>query len=119
MAANNKHYIMSASDECDYKNFQSPLNSLSTVFSMEFVDTILPSTPEGLDKVLRPQDSKYLFELPSDQQIDSYNQIFPRIMNIIQELQETLPKVSIRDDYSLQPKAVSLRMPLKRNTLVS
>ena len=109
---------MSTFDENDCNCFRASLQSLSTVGSMELIDNF-PSPTACRFSPLKPKDCKSLFKEPSEETGIIYASVFPRVLDIIKELQETLPPVNIKDDYSVQPKTVFLRVPLKRKTLVS
>jgi hypothetical protein len=85
---------------------------------MELVDSVASPFPTKSGP-LKPKEWKSLQEEPSEETSIIYASLFPRVLDIIKELQETLPAVNIKDDYSLQPKPVFLRIPLKRNTVVS
>ena len=109
---------MSTFDENDCNSFRASLQSFSTVGSMELIDSF-PSPIGCKSSPLNPKDCKSLFKVPKEQTSIIYASVFPRVLDIIQELHETLPPVNIKDDYSFQPKAVFLRVPVKRKTLVS
>lgn len=109
---------MSTLDENDCAYYFSSLRSISTVCSMEIVDTLPCSVPDPCAKLQRPKDKKSLFENLDEEQIGKYNKLYSQVSNIIQELQSVLPPVCIRDECSLQAKTVVLRVPLRRNTLL-
>ena len=109
---------MSTLNEIDCAYYSSSQRSISTVCSMEIVDTLPCSVSDPCPKIQSPKVNRSLFEYLDEEQIETYNKLYPQISNIIQELQSVLPPVCIRDECSLQAKSVVLRVPLRRNTLV-
>lgn len=108
---------MSAFDENDCAYYHSPLRSLSTMCSIETADNLESLLQSHCGKVHLPEDHRLLFEIPNEQQSETYNKTFWQVQNVIQELQNTLPPVCIKDECSIQPKPVVLRIPMKRNTI--
>lgn len=63
-----------------------------------------------------PQNHINAFEFPSQETIDRYSKTYSDLEPILSHLEETSEKISIRDDYSLQPSDIILRIPKRRNT---
>lgn len=66
-------------------------------------------------KLIRPKASEHLFHFPIGLQ-EKYQKIFQEVEKIIEELQDKINFVSVRDDCSIKPKSVTLVMPIRKKT---
>lgn len=63
-----------------------------------------------------PHSHQFVFEFPSEETIDKYSKMSPALEQTLSYLEETMNRVNIRDDCSIQPNSVILRFPKRRNT---
>ena len=66
-------------------------------------------------KIIRPKDTKHLFNFPNGLE-SSYEKLFNKVEEIIEEIQNKVNFASVRDDCSVKPKSVMLLMPIRKKS---
>lgn len=66
-------------------------------------------------KPIRPKDTEHLFNFPKGLET-SYEKLFNKVEQIIEEIQNKVNFANIRDDCSVKPKSVMLVMPIRKKT---
>ena len=101
--------ISNISDNSFGKVFNSPN---STQDSIETTDSLLlDQFFDDQKSPQKPSDCKFLFESLSFETCDHYNYLFTKLGVILEELEETLPCVNIRDDCTIKAKPVLMMLP--------
>jgi hypothetical protein len=67
------------------------------------------------NQVLRPEDYCYLFDFPTGARED-HARLIQKIESIVEVLQDRVIFANVRDDCSLLPKKIMLRLPNRKQT---
>ncbi|OMJ95854.1 hypothetical protein SteCoe_573 [Stentor coeruleus] len=88
--------------------------------SLETTESLLTDQlSDGMTSPKKPSDNKFLFKYLHSDTYDYYDDLFQRLDNILVELEENLPCVSIRDDCAIKAIPILIQLPGRRrlNTL--
>ncbi|OMJ89704.1 hypothetical protein SteCoe_8068 [Stentor coeruleus] len=88
-----------------YDNLDSLPDSFDTIESLN-----ADQVSDSLKSPSKPSDNKFLFKSISLETQDYYEDLFEKLKFRIEEIEENLPCVNIRDDCTVKPKAVVIRL---------
>ena len=66
---------------------------------------------------LIPSENKHLFQNLSPEIPEYYENLYERLVKVLEIIEEAIPPVNVGDDCSICPKNVSLRLPDRRRTV--
>lgn len=88
-----------------YYNLENLPDSFETLESLN-ADLLIDS----LKSPSRPSDNKFLFECISLETQDFYEELFEKLNARLEEIEENLPCVNVRDDCTVKPKPIIIQL---------
>jgi hypothetical protein len=98
----------------NFEGLDDGVEKVSVRFSMDTCSSMAGECQSESQNIYSPGQNKFLFHTPLENTSEYYEQLYSSIERISELLVEEKIKFCIRDDFSMQPKAVLLRSPQKR-----